>query len=99
MSLKIGEAFDVTVLPTLVSSENLSNIKTDYEMLFDLRNASKKDVTVRLFQSLRGTRYDYKFMSESQTGTALHDSQRYWDVDIPAEGSSQLTFKVREDRR
>ena len=99
MSLKLGEAFDITVQPTLVSSENLGSTRTEYEMKFDLRNASKKDVTVRLHQTLSGAQNDYDFLSESQTGQMKDVYRRYWDVEIPAEGSSELTFKVRQSRR
>jgi len=98
MSLKIGEAFDITVKPTLVNSDNISKYVNDYEMKFDLKNASEKDVTVRLFQNLYGYRHDYEFLSESQTGEMQHDSRRFWDMKIPAEGSAELTYKVRESR-
>lgn len=98
MSLKIGEAFDITVKPTLVSSEKISKNITEYEMLFDLKNASRQEVNVRLYQSLSAYRVDYKFLSESQAGIMEHNFRRYWDVKIPAQGSSQLNYKVREDR-
>lgn len=98
MSLKIGEAFDITVKPTLVKSNKISDNVTDYEMKFDLRNASPKSVTVRLYQNMYGYRNDYEFLSESQTGAQENDSRRYWDMEIPAEGSTALTFKVRENR-
>lgn len=99
MSLKIGEAFDITVKPTLVTSNNVSRKTTDYEMQFDLKNASKKEVDVRIYQNLFGSYNDYEFLSESQIGQMQSDSRRYWDVKIPAQGSSELTFTVREDRR
>ena len=67
-------------------------------MLFDLKNASEKEASVRVFQTLSAYRSDYKFLSESQTGKMLRDSVRYWDVKVPAQGASQLSFKVREDR-
>ena len=98
MSLKIGEAFDITVKPTLVRSDKISTTVTEYEMQFDLKNATQKDVTVRLFQNMYGARNDYVFLSESQQGEMQNASRRYWDVEIPAEGASVLSFKVRESR-
>ena len=98
MSLKIGEAFDITVKPALVKSNKISNDVTEYEMQFDLKNATQKDVTVRLFQNMYGARNDYVFLSESQQGEMQNASRRYWDVEIPAEGASVLSFKVRESR-
>lgn len=98
MSLKIGEAFDITVKPTLVKSDKVSSDIIDYEMRYDLTNASKKDVTVRLSQYYSGYQHDYKFLSESQTGQTQNSSRRFWDVNIPAQGVSRLKFTVREDR-
>jgi len=98
LSLKIGEAFDITVKPTLVKSTNIRKHVTDYEMKYELKNASKKRVTVNLYQSLGGYWYDYKFLEESQTGTNKNDSSRVWEVSIPAQGSSRLSFKVRQSR-
>jgi hypothetical protein len=99
MSLKIGEAFDITVKPTLVKTEKVSDKITEYEMKFDLKNASEKDVTVRLHQNMWGTRIEHSFLRESQTGEMKNANQRVWDVAVPAEGSAKLTYKVREDRR
>jgi len=99
MSLKIGEAFDITVKPTLVSSENIGKDITEYKMVFDLKNASGKEASVRVFQTLSAYSNDYQFLSESQTGKMPRDSVRYWDVKVPAQGSSQLSFTVRENRR
>ena len=99
MSLKIGEAFDITVKPTLVSSENIGKDITEYKMVFDLKNASGKEASVRVFQTLSAYSNDYQFLSENQTGKMPRDSVRYWDVKVPAQGSSQLSFMVRENRR
>lgn len=98
ISLKIGEAFDISVKPTLVKSQNISSDVRELEMKFDLRNASPKDVSVRLYQNFRGYAYNNEVLRESQMGTEENATRRYWDVKIPAEGSSKLTFKVRETR-
>jgi len=99
MSLKIGEAFDITVKPTLVNSVNIRYKVTDYEMKYELKNASDKDVTVNVFQSLSGYSNDYDFKKESHTGENKNDSSRVWEVDIPAQGSAELSYTVRESRR
>jgi len=98
MSLKIGEAFDITVKPTLVKSTNVSSKITDFKMKFDLKNASKKAVDVNLYQGLAGYWYDYDFTAESQRGEMKNDGQRMWTVRVPAEGSKTLTYTVRQDR-
>ena len=99
MSLKIGEAFDITVKPTLVKSVNIRYKVTDYEMKYELKNASDKDVTVNVFQSLSGYWHDYDFKKESHKGENKNDSSRVWEVDIPAQGSAELSYSVRETRR
>ena len=99
MSLKIGEAFDITVKPTLVNSVNIRHKVTDYEMKYELKNASDKDVTVNVFQSLSGYWHDYDFKKESHEGENKNDSSRVWEVDIPAQGSAELSYSVRETRR
>ena len=99
MSLKIGEAFDITVKPTLVKSVNIRYKVTDYEMKYELKNASDKDVTVNVFQSLSGYWHDYDFKKESHKGENKNDSSRVWEVDIPAQGSAELSYTVRETRR
>ena len=99
MSLKIGEAFDITVKPTLVNSVNIRYKVTDYDMKYELKNASDKDVTVNVFQSLSGYWHDYDFKKESHKGENKNDSSRVWEVDIPAQGSAELSYTVRETRR
>lgn len=105
ISLKIGEAFDITVKPKLVSSKDESTDVAEYSMKFELRNSSADDVDVRLYQNTRGYNYPFgffinsEFLSESQPGTEENAGVRYWDLEIPAEGTSELTFTVRETRR
>ncbi len=98
MSLKIGEAFDITVKPTLVKSTNVSRTVTDFEMKYELKNASKKAVDVSVFQSLFGYWNDYDFLEESQRGDNKNDSSRVWDIRVPAEGAAELTYTVRQSR-
>ena len=98
MSLKIGEAFDITVKPTLVKSTNVSKKVTDFEMKYELKNASDKAVDVSIFQSLSGYWYDYEFLKESQRGENKNDASRVWEIRIPSEGTAELKYKVRQSR-
>ncbi len=99
ISLKTGEAFDITVKPTLADSTNIRYGVTDYEMKYELKNASKKSVIVNLYQSYSGYWHDYEFRKESQTGKDKNDSSRVWEVRVPAQGSADLSYTVRETRR
>ena len=97
ISIKIGEAFDITVKPTLRKSENISKRVREFDMTYELRNASKKDAVVHVFQNLpRAYWCDYKVLLESQDGIEKNDSTRSWGVNVPSEGETVLDFKVRE---
>ncbi len=97
ISIKIGEAFDITVKPTLRKSENISKRVRDFDMTYEVRNASKKAATVHVFQSLpRAYWCDYKVLAESLDGTEKNDSTRTWGVNVPSEDETTLDFKVRE---
>ena len=50
LAVKIGDAFDVTVQPTLVSSEAVGKTRTRYAMSYRLRNARGAPVSVELRQ-------------------------------------------------
>ena len=97
LALKIGEAFDVMVKPTIVSTEKLSNYKTDTTMKYAITNAQKKPVKVTIRQGLWKWRTEYKIMSESHKSRAPDAYSRVWTIDVPAEGEAELSFKVREE--
>ena len=99
MSLKIGEAFDITVKPIVAKSVTIRYGVTDYDMKYELKNASTKDVIVNVYQSLAGYGHDYDFKKESHKGENKNDSSRVWKVKIPAEGSAELSYSVRETDR
>ncbi len=96
ISMKIGEAFDITVKPTLAKTTNISSRVKEFEMLYELRNASDKAVTVNVYQFMPGRWYDYEILEESQSGVQKSDSQRMWAVKIPSEGETVLVFKTRQ---
>ncbi len=94
LSVKTGEAFDVTVLPTLVSVKPLGVWKdrTRYEMRYLVRNARKAPATVNIRQM--GMWGEVKLIAESQPGRRLDAHSMAWDVTAPAEGEKELTFTV-----
>jgi hypothetical protein len=89
LAVKIGEAFDVTVQPTLVSSDVISRRRTRYAMSYRLRNARPAPVTVELRQG--GLREQNTVVAESQPGRAIDAYTRGWTVTVPAGGESVLT--------
>jgi hypothetical protein len=89
LAVKIGEAFDVTVQPTLVSSQALSPRRTRYEMSYRLRNARAAPVDVELRQA--GLWRETKAIAESLPGRAIDAYTRGWTVPVPAGGETVLT--------
>lgn len=92
LSIKIGDAFDVTVQPTLVSSEKISRTRTRYAMSYVLRNAKSDAVTVELKQG--GLWRDGKVESESLPSRRIDAATLGWSVPVPANGETTLTFTV-----
>jgi len=95
ISLKIGEAFDITVQPTVVKQDNKSRKIVETEMKYELRNAKKTPVWISVYQSQPGWYYKYEILNETDKSTMKDSDTRVWRVKVPAEGSKDLTFKIR----
>ena len=89
LAVKIGEAFDVTVQPTLVSSDVIGKRRTRYAMSYRLRNARPAPVTVELRQG--GLYEQNSVVAESLPGRAIDAYTRGWTVTVPAGGETVLT--------
>ena len=89
--VKLGEAFDVTVQPSLVASEKTRS-GTRYSMSYRLRNARGAPVSVELRQG--GLLRDGAVVSESLAGRRLDAHTLGWSVAVPANGETVLTFTV-----
>jgi hypothetical protein len=92
LAVKTGEAFDVTVQPTLMKSEKVTTWRTRYTMKYVVRNARSESVTVEVVQP--GLWRDGKVLDESQTSRRVNASTLAWDVVVPAAGETVLTFTV-----
>ncbi len=90
--VKTGEAFDVTVQPTLVSSEKISAVETRYAMSYDIRNAQSVPVMVDLRQE--GLRRGGTVETESLNSTRIDAGTLGWSAAVPANGETVLTFTV-----
>jgi hypothetical protein len=99
LAIKLGEAFDITVQPTMVRSEKISKYVTDISMKYEIKNAKPEAVKVGIRQGLWGWRTEYKILEESHDSRIPDAYSRAWNIDVPAEGETILTFKIREDRR
>lgn len=92
LSIKTGDAFDVTVLPTSVSSERESKTRTKQTMSYLIRSARAEPITVEIRQ--KGLGRDGRVISESIKSTRIDAQTLGWSVPVAANGETTLTFTV-----
>jgi hypothetical protein len=92
LTVKTGEAFDVTIQPTLVAEDKVSKTRSRYSMSYLVRNARAQPVTVEIRQS--GLWRDGKVLNESLKSRRVDAYTLSWDVPTPANGETTLTFEV-----
>jgi hypothetical protein len=93
LAVKIGDAFDVTVQPTLVSDEKVSKTRSRYAMSYVIRNARAQPITVELRQGGLWGR-DTKVVSESLPSRKVDAYTLGWSVPVAANGQTTLTTQV-----
>ena len=92
--LKLGEAFDVTADKKQTDFKKLSGT-SKYNYVFEsayeivLKNAKKEPVTVTVQEPMPG---DWKIISESLPSTKAASNTATWQVTVPAEGKTTLTY-------
>ncbi|MBT9612180.1 MAG: DUF4139 domain-containing protein [Burkholderiales bacterium] len=95
--LKLGDAFDVTADKKQTSFEKISGT-TRYNYIFDaafeivLKNAKDEAVTVKVIEPIPG---DWQMQSESHPHVKEASNTAVWQVNVPANGKTKLTYKVR----
>jgi hypothetical protein len=97
LSLRLGEAFDVTVKPTLDARTPVDKKHWRYAMSYVVANAKAEPVTVQLHQYAYPA--DLKVLTESLKSRRASASELVWEVPVPAEGETKLTFEVEEETR
>lgn len=97
VKLKLGEAFDVNankkqtdfkILPRVAKGQQI--YESAYE--FTIKNAKKERVTVTVQEPIPS---DWKMLSESHPSTKLTSNTVVWKIDIPAESSATLKYRVQ----
>ena len=94
LAIKIGDAFDVTIQPTLRQTTRASRRATDYDMAYLVRNARSEAVTVTIRQDSLW-RFN-EIVMESIAGRRTDADSFAWDVPVPPNGETELTFTVRQ---
>jgi hypothetical protein len=96
LALKIGDAFDVTIQPTLKQTTRASRRETDYDMSYLVRNARATPVTVTIRQD-NLARFN-EVRAESSKGRRTDADSFAWDMAVPANGEADLTFTIRQSQ-
>jgi len=88
----LGRAFDVTARPVQTEFDRISNhvYETAFEITF--KNAKPEPVTVRFVEGVDG---DWQVLQESHEHERIDAFRVAWTIDVPAEGESVLTYKMR----
>ncbi|HEY7642314.1 MAG TPA: DUF4139 domain-containing protein [Steroidobacteraceae bacterium] len=92
ISVKTGDAFDVTVQPTLVKQDRAGFWRSRYSMEYVVRNARSQPVTVDIRQG--GLWREGKVLEESIKSTRPDAYTLQWSVPVAANGETTLTFTV-----
>lgn len=97
LRLKLGEAFDVTADKTQTDFVKLSGtgpwqyqFETAYRLR--LRNAKPEAITVKVREPIPG---DWKILESSHPHQKVSANLAEWEIKIPAEGETVLTYRVR----
>jgi hypothetical protein len=94
LALKIGDAFDVTIQPTLKQETRASRRESDFDMSYVVRNARSTPATVTIRQA--GLWRFNEVRAESIKGRRTDGDSFAWDVPVPANGEAELTFTIRQ---
>ena len=91
VKLKLGSAFDVTADKKQTDFKKVSNreYKTAFEIT--LKNAKKEAVTVTVQEPIGG---DWRILSESATHKKVNSHLAQWEIKVPAEGQTKLTYRA-----
>jgi hypothetical protein len=94
IALRIGDAFDVTVTPTVTQTTRINKRTTEYQMSYLARNARPQPVVLTLRQDdlMRVN----EVRAQSITGRRTDADSFAWDIPIPANGETTLTFTLRQ---
>lgn len=95
--LKLGDAFDVTAdkkQTDFRSSGKSGKYYYVYESSYEivLKNAKKEAVTVKVQEPIPG---DWIMLDESHKHTKATSNTAVWEIKVPAEGKTTLTYKVQ----
>lgn len=92
--LKLGKAFDITGNWKRTDFSRVSKRVFEQEITIALSNAKDVPVTVRVVEPVPG---DWKILKESHPHLKSSANSAMWDIPVPANGKSTLTYRVRSE--
>lgn len=92
VAVKTGEAFDITIQPTLISQERVNLFRSRYQMEYVIRNARSNAATVLIKQG--GLWRDSKVIKETHKSAALDAYTLQWTIPVAGHGETKLEFTV-----
>ncbi|MDH5858885.1 DUF4139 domain-containing protein [Lampropedia aestuarii] len=90
--LKLGSAFDLNGTWKHTSSKKLADNLYEMSFSIELRNAKEVPATITVVEPIPG---DWTITSESQKHTQPTARLAQWEVEVPAEGKTELSYTVR----
>ena len=92
VKIKLGTAFDVTASKKQIDYRRLSSHLIESEYTITLRNAKSQSVNISVIEPIPG---DWKITQESHPHKKSSSNTASWLINIPAEGETQLTYRVQ----
>lgn len=90
--IAIGQAFDVTARRTQTDWRRIDDRTEESAWRVEIRNAGERSREVQVVESFPG---DWTILEESRPHERVDAQTARWTVEVPAEGSATLTYRVR----
>ncbi|UCF67368.1 MAG: DUF4139 domain-containing protein, partial [Acidobacteriota bacterium] len=95
VTLEVGKAFDVVWERKILSFRELSREEVDAEVEVTVRNRKKESVTVTVIERFHNER---EVLVSSESALEPDAFTLEFDLDVPAQGTNTLTYRVRARR-
>jgi len=92
VDLTLGKAFDLTARAKQTEYERISDRVYENAYEVEIKNAKTEAVSVTVREFLPG---EWKVLSESHPHERMDSNNAEWQIEVPAEGSATLQYRVR----
>ncbi len=90
--LTLGQAFDVTATARQVDFERVGDRTIEVAFEVEVKNAKSEPIEVALVEQIPG---EWKVLEESHPHSKPAAFRAEWDVAVPAEGKTSLSYRLR----